>query len=512
MKIVKGNRKDKKYPVSIFVIPFMFDKMHYDRNIRRLIQGDWNENSQLADNELFPNIRNLIKSEKESSIATRLIRNKMNVKIVSQLDKEKDSAELIDSELYLFKTGIGFYRFQIQYKNVVDIETLTLRNNSIKSIAHNNEKVVITCSKSIIFDEKKHLTNKLNQNCAKAVNYTDGGKELYIDTTDLIGFNSSKEIKVTKSNEEEKYLRYTSIEELDVRDFLNRELKLIKDLSYFNDFAYDDQKMAIKANVFSSCLLEENISEEKSVSDLAFLMSRGYKSTYKKTKSEGSNDFFSTFDNCHWAVSREGVSNIAWLVEDNSTNTFFKETYLDRIENYFYIYILALHQYYGLIKSAQDISQLPSSIKVYSADKNKYKKLMVTYDEINFLSLKCIYHEVTHISHQAQVYNKIFEVLGIDALISEINYEMDRLTSIVNLIREEDKGIRGKKYAIIGSIFAFFAVFEAILNIAVLTKIKSVIELNVDSTLIELSFVLSVLLFGLILGMSVYFFWSKNER
>ena len=138
--------------------------------------------------------------------------------------------------------------------------------------------------------------------------------------------------------------------------------------------------------------------------------------------------------------------------------------------------------------------------------------------------------------------------MGIDSLLNEINYEMDRLTGIVSQIRnsrqqeefrkqqeqwerenterenrkmeneERDKqeaceaemrSNRERIYAIIGGIFAFFSVVEALWSIAVLSDLTGILNLQINNTIIQMTFVFSLIIIGIIVGAIIYVCWLK---
>ena len=56
------------------------------------------------------------------------------------------------------------------------------------------------------------------------------------------------------------------------------------------------------------------------------------------------------FENSYWGISTEGLNNIVYLVDDNTTNEFMTTGYQKNLQNsYYYIYILALHQRFALL-------------------------------------------------------------------------------------------------------------------------------------------------------------------
>lgn len=543
VKTKEGKNNCIDYPMSYFIIPFSFETDQYNDMEKCLIKDKWIQHNELNSNEFFLHIRQLIKDDSENSICNRYYKR---VKDISIVEKDSDSsfATINSIELYIFRTGIGFYKYSVCYHRSVDVDELISLNNKIKSISHVYHDIIVEEEVSIEFHHKMKTESDVSDGYIKAIDYTDGKKTIMIHHKFLEELVEDREIKVTFGREKKKFIRYIHSRRIDIRDFLNEELCEIKTITYFNKHLYENKtkQMASKANVFVVGLLHMNEYDDNIIGIKTFLLSRAYKGSYKKTLVDKKNeDIFSTFDNSIWSVAREGVANLVWQVGDNETDTFFKSTYFDRVDNYFFLYILALHQYYSLIKAAQDISKLPYSFNDYSDNNENYDRLMKMYDEVNYIYLRCIYHEVTHISHQAVFYQKLYDMLGIESLLNEINFEMDRLTSIVSQIRDnkrresyqlqeegfrtrqeqrtedenrrridaEKKSNREKRYAIIGSIFAFFTVFEALWSIAISAEVTKIVTLNVNEKVIYVGFILSLIIIAFVIGTVVYSIWNK---
>ncbi len=538
---------DEKYPKNKLILPFIYSETQYDSILDKLFKEKWSVDSPLNSNEFFSHVETLLDYENHQSIGCSFIKS-FEKKPINLVKKEPQEvvASIKKLHLTLFKTGVGFLILSIETPKSFDSNALIDLNNRLHSLSHNNFQVNVIKDLSIDFQEDFILDHgSLSNGAFKAIDYTNQRKICYIkkDT-----FNNSKSVmdpKIIRTTSQGKIISYKSHSIIDLRDYLWYELREIKEISYFNQFHFDNgnKSMAAKLHIFVACLYNEPISDRSLVNNEAFLLSRGYKSSYKMNVSDDSS-ILSTFDNSIWAISREGISNLIWPVADKTTNAFFKSTYLERLNNYLFLYILALHQYYSLIKVSYDISTLPNSSRDYIEDDSNYEKLIDIYDNVNYIYLKCVFREVSHITHQAGVYDKIYKSLGMDTLLNEINYEMDRLTGLVNQIRDsqnlsrhlieekryrqlkedqeakdrkvalekELRSKREKKYAIIGSTFAFFSVFKTLWDIALIFEFRRIIGGSMDEKLINLGFVFSTMLLGIIVGFIVYLIWVSKDK
>lgn len=555
MKIIQKSEDGKTfipYPVCKYLIPFRFNKKSMGSIVEKLSGSGWKSKNELSENEFLPYIKHILDQTKTEIICHRLIHTREKTKILfdEKVTKNRTAIGTLESdEVFLFKTGAGFYTFDVCFPELSCLNDLIIWSNHIKDISHNRIHIQKEKEETIVFCDDMTLSDDEEEHVS-AIDYTRNRTSVKIPKKFLPGINNEGEVKITKGSNKQPIIRYSTTSCVNIHTFIENELAEVEDIAYFNEFVYDIDKksMASKANLFIACLVEKT-EDKNALMGNAFLLSRGYKGSYKKTIAQENNNVFSTFDNMYWAVSREGVANLISLVDDETTNQFLTGTYRNRLQNYFFLYILALHQYYGLLKLAQDISDLPSSVRDYLNHDDNYQKLLDTYDNINFMYLKCVYHEVTHISHKAQVYHELYDVLGIDSLLNEVNYEMDRLTGIVNQIRnssqqeefrkqqeqwerenterenrkreneerdkqeaceQEMRSNRERIYAIIGGIFAFFSVVEALWSITVLSDLTGILNLQINNTIVQMTFVFGLIFIGIVIGAIIYVCWLKS--
>ncbi len=532
----KSSNKKNLCPFVSLLIPFSFDRREYTRNLATLIKNGWNENNTYVENEFFSFVNELIEKETTEEIVPSKIAKCLNREFNDTYFYNggvSRNVKIKSASLYTFKTGVAFLVLYLNYENITDIQELIDRNNQIKSFSHKREQIVELSTSKISFEEsllesdndlldvkdvKSNSTFKLSAEILP--NYIRGTEVKLIPKGDAKTIIYKSGIPTDLSTYFEKLLMFTSEKKYFLGD------RVSKSTGY---------KMSSKANIFSFAITEEY---DNSFKEETYKLGHGYKASYKKSDFSNNEFIFNTFDNSCWSVSREGVSNLVHFVSDNQTNQFFKDTYLKRISNYLSLYILALHQYYALLNISGKISTLPNSIKEYTNNKKNYDSMIDIYDEVNFIYLKCIYHEVSHISHQNEVYKKIYKMLGIDSLLTAVNYEMDRFTNIVGLLRheviqeetkqqdeyykqqerqriidqkaEDEREKRKSSFerfiTIIASTLAFFAVFESIWNISKYLNVKDLLVLSFIESIVvrELIFVSFTIISWLTIIIIVY--------
>jgi hypothetical protein len=207
---------------------------------------------------------------------------------------------------------------------------------------------------------------------------------------------------------------------------------------------------------------------ENEMPDLLYWLRKGYKRTYSPSVSaremENNKEIVRCFSDSIWGISREAVANIIY-----NSSTFLNENYHSRLDNYFFLYLLVLHQYYGLLLLAKDASELSSKPSSYMKHQ-EYNKLKNIRERLNFFYLKCVFTETSHISHQSELYKCMWDRLGVESMLTEIQYEVERISSLIDEVREEQKTIRNKIFIIIASIFTIVSTFEAVWSVLSMAK------------------------------------------
>lgn len=359
------------------------------------------------------------------------------------------SIEVPYIQLYVFKTGIAFLSIPIEVNHIETVEQLVELSALLKSVKQSKR-----------YSKKDETLFK----------------NFYIKLTPK---KTSKDdvVKPTLMTYEEWIASLT-------KEFAN--------VKFFNGGMRDTggqsliSKVSVphKALVFSS-FCGNRIQYDKDCINNLIRLSKGYDSkygisdehTYDYATDMKLNEVLAPFDDVFWSVSREGICNMV-LSNGNSEKAFFSNGYSDRIaQNYIYFHILALHQYYGLIHLGNQISHLPNTLKAYTSQEKKlrnqtkanYNRLVNLQDQIYFFYLKCIYEDISHISHQESLYKSIKSALGIKEMMIELDFEITKLGQLAKDIRTNELEIIEKKrtkrinfLTTGGGVLVFFTAYDAL--------------------------------------------------
>lgn len=455
---VKGNQ------INQFVIPFAYNFSTKGKTFNHFItdlcnpeEGKWNPVKVKEDNnELYEHILALISEDLTVNIQTEEDWHKSNyIGQVLQLNKQgqyfpnmqltcKGIARNISFcfeqiNLFLFDTGIAFLVLMMNYDQFDDIEQVIVANNQVKAIKHSQLFEAVTKTEMLDVDRIPFEDDNICNTCYEIVDDTDGRKIKYvlkekilfeeecIKEMKFISINKVKKLKITHNIISDKSLEYKSL----INDIL-QEFEII---TFFNQsFSKSiNREMCNKANVFSAVSIRHEGQNEIDINKAFYRLRKGYTESYNPNENEFSDlniEVFKPFNDSFWGVSREGTANMTY-----DSNDFMKYGYAKRVTTYFYLYIIALHQYYGLLYLAKELSAFPSDIDRCSQD-STYKELTAIRNKCHFFYLKCIFDEVSHITHQALYYERLISVLGIKKMQQEINYETERISGIVEQVKE----------------------------------------------------------------------------
>lgn len=289
-----------------------------------------------------------------------------------------------------------------------------------------------------------------------------------------------------------------------------------------------------KTHLFSSVLVEKGKWAIKDFDTGFYHLRKGYTESYlpseKEFNTENNSEILKSFENSYWGISREGCSNLCHLTGCDGPDAFFRGNYADRINNYLYIYILILHQYYGLLNLSKEVSELSSNTKYYVKSKKEYNKLKKIRDNISFFYLKCVYEEISHITHQAKLYNMMIEELGIKRMQDELHYEMEKVVEIIEQVREDKKNKDLRVIVFIGVLFTIVQTLESSLSIGenillptdIIEKYKWIFkqlpiildDSKISEIIIAFNIMWHIIIFGMVIGLlwRVCVFWYDRRE
>lgn len=366
-------------------------------------------------------------------------------------------------QLNLFKTGIGFLVVEVVFNEDADIETVVEANYLLKRIRNTNYSLFEVYNKYKIDGKRVLFTDKEGENTFivddKLVNITFNDPRLKENTfKPVLNFDQDKQ---------ELILYYDN--NIAFRDIVMSLLEDIPEVSYFSYSNKGEEKLPERCLPFSCVIVEDKERNddlyEEVIGKQLFNLRHSYKNSYlpapEKLSLKDNKEVVRLFENSFWGVSKEGCSNIVVLRKDKGNGQFFKGNYLGNIKNdYMFLYILALHQYFGLLGFAMELATLPADTAKYTED--DITRLDTLSMRMGFFNLKTIFSEVSFITHQQDIYDKVREILGIKDLVAELREESVNIQQILKHYHDELNEKRISRFSWIGSIFAVLAIVQSL--------------------------------------------------
>lgn len=153
----------------------------------------------------------------------------------------------------------------------------------------------------------------------------------------------------------------------------------------------------------------------------------------------------SVFQNSHWGISMEAMANLAYLTGDPNTDEFFEGAYIHNVKTtYFYLYLLGLHQRYALLMLSIMASRLPAQLTGLQ-DGGVISELQ---ERMAIFTLRGSFRQVSNVTHQSRLYDKLRSMLRIEELMEELDTELEVLSSLAEVRarrREERQRIEEEK-------------------------------------------------------------------
>lgn len=500
------------------------------------------DNIYAKDNELYSHIEDLVVKNNYDcpncigstvELTSKGNNNRLERAVSGQLFiKWKDHDEIqiyvCNIQLILFKTNIGFLTLDIEYDTDI-LDDVIMCNNILKAAtkfiySQKSEKYSRYMEKIIHKQaiEKENISFKPNNNHSEAtIRFDSEYEKCYIDNNLFDIKTPTNTIVIKKGNTFE--LHYESIKNKHISDIVLNLLSDLDGVSFFNSNnirkKYGFEKAPVKANIFSSIILENGNYDDNMYLKAFYWLKRGYKDTYIPTKKnidiENNPDVFTTFKYNYWGLSREGLVNLGRHSGEKDSD-FYRSGYSNKIRTYYYLYIIVLHQYYGLVKMSREIALLPNSSRKYIGvrGQKKYSDLVELREEINFFYMKSIFQEVSHITHQNTLYKRMHKVLGIIDMMNELSDESSSITNLLTEDRERDKEIRVKNFMVIGGLFAVISAFYNIWSIITYYKINTwvVLGIKLNSIILSILFLIPIILLGFIIGTIYFKRWKRKKR
>ncbi|HZG86000.1 CorA family divalent cation transporter [Paenibacillus sp.] len=382
-----------KAHVAALVIPFHYDMPFPDA--AEAVNADRFEKAEPAADRCFEHIRTLVAHASEPHTIGRMWKMTQRGRHAYGLPNNHRSTLTCNSkagtwtfavtnvELYLFETGTGFLVHHIEFSGAADARSFTEGLYALKKIA----------------------------GYGNTIRY---------------------ERRLSKTEAEMQSFSFAAAASEAVEPFAGR-------------FFDGNGSTPAEAIVFSGALLDVNTKEagaEEFAADVLFRLRRAYREAYKPVsahRSEERDEFvIRPFENSRFGVSLEGMANVVTRTGDPETDAFFEGAYFHQLKGtYLYLYILALHQKYALVRLSKLAAGLQGELG------GSRGSLRAQSDAIDALKQSCIrfmlrssYHQVTYNTHHSDVYELIRRRLRIEELMLEINESLHALAALTAIVEQ----------------------------------------------------------------------------
>lgn len=394
--------------------------------------------------------------------------------------------DMINAGIFLFSTAIGFLWYEITPKTPskdFPIEMLLQFQNRFKELAHSNARLVENglapnnpqlIDKRLKYipindwDEFQHHDSQDSLNPVELlyIKSNPDGKNVKNDTVrsisrqrlaDLIkqyglswtltGTGTEPQLSIAQvqtGSEEMEYRLYPTFRPASLICSslpapVRNAMQFFSNVTR-NDLGLDGYRLEPgrpdKALPF--CYLQADFTDREELQQLACRLSKGYHDHYHLSQSMW-NNCIELFDNAFCHAGREGCAYVNSL--ENATLPFFGSGFQFRFRSaYFLLYILALHQHYGLLyysrKIALELSSDPSEYMCCGAVTDQMESLVL---EINTFLMKSEYSSVSNIQHHNTFYQHLRQQMAIEADVASMKNGLESLTEIQRNYRDQQE-------------------------------------------------------------------------
>lgn len=421
--------------------------------------------TEYAANDFLENINGIFETNSDYSIAVALRVAKEKKHAINLMDNEGHNIKIENHTIYLFENGIGFFRYKVTPDNKLlecsdellkfcnVFKEVSYSHSSFKLTQLTNEKIEIDCALNEKFIAKKELIySYLTEN---SFSVSNDGKLIEKGSQRIVLDNDDEIKKLTKSDSEKtSFLFIERKKEFHTGKWIHEILSDIPELSFMPERKGNTPDIALQ---MSYSFITSDSQDE--TLDYLFRISHGYSAAYNRYKND-TEDVFIPFSNKFYQATGRGMAECAVEIPNNDSNRFSGGEAAQRAVNYFYIYILVLHQYYSLIYK---LNQYSSNITSINNDKMTYSMDLLKQQvyEINHFSIKNMFSGVSYLPNCNAFYLYVQRIMNIEKLYSCTS---QRMIGMTKLIEEADEERRGNLLYIFTIIGAVFAVTEVISN------------------------------------------------
>lgn len=220
-------------------------------------------------------------------------------------------------------------------------------------------------------------------------------------------------------------------------------------------------------------------SEPENIEKLLFLFGRNFKGSYKvpeklpvdRVTGEYKN-VLQQFENSYWTATYNGAVNLSFCTGDETTDNFFRDNFYSKMRNnYFTLFLHALHQRFAVMKYIADMGELDFVGNDYVTMKRELNDAEKYYAEASNLKFRAFFKMPSTIEHVNEYYNLLIKTFNVDELKESFDNDLESIIGIcksyVMRIKSRDKTLedrRKKKIEIFVSLFGTLVAVITLIN------------------------------------------------
>lgn len=388
-----------------YLVPFLFKengRETFDEIVTRISAMPAWELQDMTRHEYEQDLYDMIlnafqKNADQSNIGCSFIYKKTGEtfpKLSYSTKGEKIRFHISEAGMFLFRTGIGFFWYEVKFDDTITIDQLISFQNQFKELACRNYLTPIKGLGCCVFETD------------------DDARQPF-----LMGYQIHENI--LGKLQLQKWLYFAS-------------------RPYTVD-AQTEIQIPDKALLFNYVVFPQEMKEQtEEIYDRIFCLTSGYNRRYKR-KSDFSSGLYEPFDKAYCYATAGGCGYYA-IVQADNWNFYTRVLFHKIMTDYFLMYVLAIYQSDTLLKYSHDIEQdFPAELSAYEKEPHEILKLLKDMEtKINVFLVKSVYASVSNINHHNNFYLYLVKKLKIKANIDSLTAGLHALQNLQQMRESEE--------------------------------------------------------------------------
>lgn len=406
-----------------------------------------------SESDFLENINDLFETQSVCSIGSAF-EKKNGLPVLCDMKGRKIT---IDScEIYLFKSGIGFFRYKVTPDRLItdDPNELLLFCNAFKELSYNrNDYHFYILEKERIEFESENITRAIT-NKDKISEFLDScgfdlqdNEKLLSNGSLNVSLDENDKIeKITPSDKEGVSLLHICRK----RDFFSGKwiASMLADIPELHFTPQRSGGVPDTALQMSYTYLSSESQDD--TYDYIFRISHGYNNSYNRC-ANNIDDIYTPFADDHFLISETGMAQCAVQSSNKQSNLFFENEALNRSENYYFIYLLILQQYYGLLYQS---GRAACVVKDNNEKNTSLESLKNLVCDMNVFSVRNMFSKISYISNYNNFYSYAKQMLAISDIYEQTSQCLVNMTDMIEKSEAEHHDDMLYIFTIIGAVFA----------------------------------------------------------